>query len=197
MIEKVKSLSFHPLRDLHEIDKLICGIDIMDEFLHSSRLRDSLIANRCDSYVVEDDEKHVIGFFALDMTTLELDDDYKSDLMEGWAEAAKPEFQTEEELTDFLECTSFDVVDIAYLAVDRNFQRQGYGSEIISIIFDLARIKKPDGIFLTVDALHLPKNNYSAVPFYERFGFERMLPPTIDTMRMFCTIYPHLEIGKY
>lgn len=192
----MKSLSFHQLRDLHEIDKLICGIDVMDEFLHSTRLRDSLIVNHCDSYVVEDDERNVVGFFALDIATLELDDDYKSDLMEGWAEAARPEFQTEEELRDFLECTSFEVVDIAYLAVDRNYQRQGYGSEIMSIIFDLARIKKPDGIFMTVDALHLPKSNYSAVPFYEHFGFERMLPPTIDTIRMFCTIYPHLEKGK-
>lgn len=118
----------------------------MDEFLHSSRLRESLIANHCDSYIVEDDEKHVVAFFALDMTTLELDDDYKSDLMEGWAEAAKPEFQTEEELRGFLECTLFEVVDIAYLAVDRNHQRQGYGSAIMSIIFDLARIKKPDGM---------------------------------------------------
>lgn len=195
MIEKVKNLSFHPLRDFHEIDKLICGIGVMDEFLHSSRLRESLIANHCDPYIVEDDEKHVVAFFALDMTILELDDDYKSDLMEGWAEAAKPEFQTEDELTEFLECSSFDVVDIAYLAVDRNYQRQGYGSEIMSIIFDLARIKKPDGIFMTVDALRLPE--YSAVPFYERFGFQRLLPPTIDTMRMFCTIYPHLEIDKY
>ena len=55
MIEKVKNLSFHPLRDFHEIDKLICGIGVMDEFLHSSRLRESLIANHCDSYIVEDD----------------------------------------------------------------------------------------------------------------------------------------------
>lgn len=191
----MKKLSFHPLRDLHEIDELICGIDIMDEFLHSSRLRDNLIAHHCDSYVVEDDKKHVVGFFALDMTTLELDDDYKSDIMEGWTEAAKPEFQTEEELKAFLECKSFDVVDIAYLAIDKKYQKQGYGSEIMSIIFDLARIKKPDGIFMTVDALHL--KYYSAVPFYERFGFERMLPPTIDTIRMFCTIYPHLVIDKY
>ncbi|MBR6192091.1 MAG: GNAT family N-acetyltransferase [Prevotella sp.] len=193
----MENISFHPLRNLHEIDGLICGIDVMDEFLHSSRLRDSLIANHCDAYVVENDKNQVIGFFALDMTTLELDDNYKSDLMEGWAEAAKPEFQTEEELKAFLECRLFDVVDIAYLAVDKNYQRKGYGSEIMSIIFDLARIKKTDGIFMTVDALHLPNRKYSAVSFYERFGFQRILPPTIDTIRMFCTVYPHMEIDKY
>lgn len=186
-------ISFHPLRDLNEIENLICGIDVMDEFLHSERLHENLIKHHCDSYIVEDGNGHVIGFFALDITTLELDDDYKAELLNGWLDAAKPEFQTEEELINFLECKSFEVVDIAYLAIDQNSQRRGYGSEIMSLIFDLARIKRPNGIFMTVDALNLPKDNYSAAPFYEHFGFQRMQPPTIDTIRMFCTVYPFLS----
>ncbi|MCQ2258448.1 MAG: GNAT family N-acetyltransferase [Bacteroidaceae bacterium] len=188
----MRKLSFYPLQEnFNEIQNLICGIKVMDEFLHSNELRDSLIDNHCDAYLVKDDNNIVIGFFALDITTLELDDDYKVDLMQGWLDAAKPEFQTEEELKAFLECKSFEVVDIAYLAVEERFQRLGYGKIIMSFIFELARKKKPNSIFMTVDALHLPKINYSAAPFYERFGFQRMQPPTIDTIRMFCTIYPH------
>lgn len=186
-------LSFQPLRHTKELEHLFCGIDVMDEFLHSDNLRETLIKHRCDSYLVKDDKDYIVGFFALDITTLELDDDYKAELLDGWLDAAKPEFQTEEELKDFLECKSFEVVDIAYLAIDKNFQRLGYGSEVMAIIFDLARIKRPNGIFLTVDALHLPQKNYSAVSFYEKFGFQRMLPPSIDTIRMFCTVYPFLE----
>lgn len=185
-------LSFHPLRDLKEIEDFFCGIEVMDEFLHSDNLRETLIKHHCDSYIVEDDDNNNVGFFALDVTTLELDDDYKVELLDGWLDAAKPEFQTEEELKDFLECKSFEVVDIAYLAIDKNFQGKGYGTEVMSIIFDLARIKKPNGIFMTVDALHLPNKNYSVAPFYEHFGFQRMQPPTIDTIRMFCTMYPFL-----
>lgn len=181
-------LNVRKFNNINDIENLICGIKVMDEFLHSDSLSESLIIHQCESYTVIENEE-IIAFFALDMTTLELDDDYKVELLADWLDAAKPEFNTQEELEDFLECNKFDVVDIAYLAVSEKYQRRGYGSKIMSIIFDLARKKNPKGIFITVDALNLPKENYSAAPFYEKFGFQRMQPPTIDTIRMFCTIY--------
>ena len=187
-------IRFHILRDYKELDNFVCGIDVMDDFLHSDRLKESIIANHCDPYIIEDDKNNVIGFFALDITTLELDDDYKADLMQGMLDAAKPEFQTKEELRDFLERKVFDVVDIAYLAIHKDYQHKGVGSEVMSIIFDIARIKMPESVFITVDALYLKDRGYNTAPFYEKFGFQRMYPVFGDTIRMFSTIYPYKAV---
>ena len=123
------------------------------------------------------------------MTTLELDDDYKAELLKGWLDAAKPEFQTEEELKSFLECKCFEVVDIAYLAVQKEYRNMGYGREIMSFVFDYARKAHPNCLFMTVDALYLKDIDYDATGFYAKFGFQRMLPVVSDTLRMFCTLY--------
>lgn len=82
----------------------------------------------------------------------------------------------------------FKVVDIAYLAVREDARGQGIGSLIMDLIFSMAEEMNPGGWFMTVDALYLPQKSYSAVEFYEKFHFQRMVPPKMDTIRMYRTM---------
>lgn len=166
-----------------------CGVEVMDKFLHNpADLVQSLTDNECTAYTVHDAEGQLVGFFALNMDILDLDDDDREDLTHGYSRADAPSFKTEKEFEEFMSQPRFKVVDIAYLAVPKKLQGRGIGTAIMNKIFDMAVSMNPDGLFITVDALHLRDGSHSAVEFYEIFNFQRILPPHGDTIRMYCTV---------
>lgn len=166
-----------------------CGVEVMDKFLHDPvKLMQSLTDHESTAYTAHDAEGRLVGFFALNMDILDLDDDDKDDLTHGYSRADAPSFKTDKEFEEFMSQPRFKVVDIAYLAVPKKLQRRDIGTIIMNHIFDMAKSMNPDGLFITVDALHLHDGSYSAVGFYENFNFQRIIPPHEDTIRMYCTV---------
>jgi len=80
---------------------------------------------------------------------------------------------------------SVDMVDIACLAVRKEFQYQGIGTAMLNVICDKADQLVPDGMFLHVEALDLDDGSYSAVPFYQKYGFVYYSRSGEDAARMF------------
>ncbi len=56
------SLYYRPLIDTEELSSFVCGIEVMDRFIHDG-LQESLAENNCSSYVVFDDNNQIVGFF--------------------------------------------------------------------------------------------------------------------------------------
>lgn len=185
----MEELNYQEFRSPDILRDFICGIEVMDNFLHNpDALAQSLTANECTAYTVHDAKGRLVGFFALNMDVLDLDDDDKEDLTHGYSRADAPSFKTEKEFVEFMSQPRFKVVDIAYLAVQKKLQGRDIGTAIMNKIFDMAAAMNPDGLFITVDALHLRDGSHSAVEFYEKFNFQRILPPHGDTIRMYCTV---------
>lgn len=183
----MNSLFFRPLVDASELSCFECGIEVMDNFIHNG-LQESLTENNCSSYVVFDKNNNIVGFFSLMEDSLYLDEDEKDDLVNGYAAASLPVEMTEQQKTDFLGKTDYQVIDIAYLAVCKNNQRKGIGTAILNKIFEIVRAKKIYP-FVTVDALFL-KDVYRADTFYASRGFQRLYPPSSEnTIRMYTTIF--------
>lgn len=73
-------LNYRPFSSLDELTDFYCGIEDMDEFIHSPLFWDSLKEQECEAYIVRDDSERVVGLFALNMDILDLDDYDKDDL---------------------------------------------------------------------------------------------------------------------
>lgn len=57
------------------------------------------------------------------------------------------------------------------------------------LLLEISEEKNPDGVYISVDALYLPEENYWASPFYEKLGFISIDPPKFDTIRMYRKVH--------
>ena len=156
-------LVYSPLVSLDDLKGMFCGVKVVDEILHSQVLLAGLAEMRCDAYLVHNEDGALVGFFAINMNRLEFYQDGRY--------------------------FYHDILDIAYLAVEKSFQRRGIGTAIINKIIELSEEKNPDGVYISVDALCLPDENYWATPFYEKCGFISIDPPKFDTIRMYRKVH--------
>lgn len=159
----MENLVYSPLVSTDELKGMSCGVRVMDEVLHSQILMAGLYELQCDAYLVHDQNGTLVGFFAVNMDRLEFVLDGKS--------------------------YYHDALDIAYLAVNKDFQRQGIGTAIINKILEISEQKNPNGVYVSVDALYLPEENYWASPFYEKLGFISIDPPKFDTIKMYRKVH--------
>lgn len=156
-------LVYTPLVNRDELKGMSCGVRVMDEVLHSPILMMGLDELQCKSFLVHNTDGVLVGFFAINMDHLEIILNEKS--------------------------YYHDVLDIAYLAVNKDFQRRGIGTAIINKILELSEQINPDGVYISVDALYLPNENYWASPFYEKLGFISIDPPKFDTIKMYRKVH--------
>lgn len=78
----MEELNYQEFRLPDILRDFICGIEVMDKFLHNpDALVQSLTANECTAYTVHDAEGRIVGFFALNMDVLDLDDDDKEEIV--------------------------------------------------------------------------------------------------------------------
>lgn len=159
----IGNLVYTPLVCTDELKSMSCGVRVMDEVLHSPILLAGMAELQCDAYLVHNADGVLVGFFAVNMDRLEFELDGKS--------------------------YYHDALDIAYLAVNKDFQRQGIGTAIINKIIELSEQKNPEGVYISVDALYLPEENYWASPFYEKLGFISIDPPRYDTIKMYRKVH--------
>ena len=184
-------LCIEVLKDMQCLDAFRCGVPAMDRFIRDG-LYLSVLHHYCQAYVVRLG-KDTIALFALSFDSLDLDEGDKDDLMTGMSATDTP-LLADNYKEIFLSKSRYPALEIAYLAVDERYSRQGWGRIVIEAIADKAQTQGMAGCqFLTVEALNMQGHN--TVMFYSKCGFSpsEYPNPNKGTLRMFRTLYPSKE----
>lgn len=142
----------------------------------------------CEAYCIYCSDE-MVGLFALSFDSIDLDSEGKEDLQQGYSSTFIPDINDDYEET-FYSKRRYPALDIAYLAIQKEWRNRHIGKAIVSEISKKARAQRFAGCqFLTVEAY--ATNEYSAVGFYESCGFapSEVKNPNKDTLRMFMTLY--------
>ncbi len=183
----LRQVVIEPIKDFHCLSDFHSGIETMDTFIHGD-FQLSVENHYCSAYSVKHHDE-IIAIFALSFDSLDLDIDDKENLETLSHETNKPNIDWNYQDT-FYSKPRYPALDIAYLAVKKEWQRQHIGKFLISQIAEKARTQSFAGCqFLTVESL--ATRDYSAVGFYENCGFlpSEFKRPDKDTLRMYFTLY--------
>ena len=182
---------FERLTDTSCLHDFCCGVIPMDCFIQDGF--DLSIANHyCSAYIVKESlkESKVLALFALSFDSLDLDIDDRNEIITGVSNTNIPEF-TDNYKDIFLTKPRYPALEIAYLAVDKNYHKSGLGKIIVEAIVQKAQKQDLAGCqFITVEALNTQE--YNAVGFYDKCCFSACEYPNPNkgTLRMFRTLYP-------
>lgn len=179
----MERLTIEPLINFSELQSFECGIEEMDNFIHNG-LYQSVQNCYCRMYAVHDANNVLIAFFALSFDSLRLDTDDIEDLQNGWTDTTIP-CPTQDYLDTFWSKVHYPALEIAYLAVHKDYRNQHIGKTIIAEIEKMAHNQQLAGCqFLTVGAY--VSKEYNAIGFYTKCGFAKAEPvPVRDTLRMY------------
>ncbi len=180
-----------PLEDFHCLNTFCSGVESMDIFIRGD-FRLSIENHYCTAYLAKYGEE-VVAVFALSFDSLDLDIDDKDELNTGLSSTGTPDIDWNYRDT-FYAKPRYPALDIAYLAVQKEWRGKRIGHYLIEMIAEQARSQSFAGCqFLTVEAL--ATSEYSAVGFYSRCGFtaNEVKNPNKDTLRMYRTLYEKEE----
>ena len=176
-----------PLEDFHCLKTFSSGVESMDTFIRSDFYL-SVENHYCTAYLAKRDDE-IVAVFALSFDSLDLDSDDKDELDSGLSSTGSPDIDWNYRDT-FYAKPRYPALDIAYLAVQKEWRGKHVGQYLIEMIAEQARTQSFAGCqFLTVEAL--ATKEYSAVGFYSRCGFtpNELRNPGKDTLRMYRTLY--------
>lgn len=139
-----------------------CGVEAMDEILHSKVLLAELHTDEPRAVFVKTQSGENAAFFIYGKIYLPFDNGIGVEHVE--------------------------MIDIACLAVAENFRNLGIGTAVLDYICEKADTLVPDCDLVHVDALDLDDGSYSAVPFYKKYGFVLYSRSGPDAARMFYSI---------
>ena len=155
----LRQVVIEPIKDFHCLSDFHSGIETMDAFIHGD-FQLSVENHYCSAYSVKHNSE-LIAIFALSFDSLDLDIDDKENLDTLSHETNKPSIDWNYQDT-FYSKPRYPALDIAYLAVKKEWQRQHIGKFLISQIAEKARTQSFAGCqFLTVESL--ATRDYSAV----------------------------------
>ncbi len=187
----LQELRVKQLSDFDSLKHFCSGIESMDKFIQGD-FHLSVDNHYCKAYVVKYKEE-IVAVFALSFDSLDLDTVDKEELIEGISSTSSPDIDWNYKDT-FYAKPRYPALDIAYLAIQKQWRGRGIGSQLIETIAHQARSQSFAGCqFLTVEAL--ATKDYSAVGFYSRCGFapNEVKRPYKDTLRMYRTLYSKEE----
>ncbi len=164
-LDSPKRLIFERVNNARILSNFSCGLQSMDDFIHDD-LQDYISMGSCQMYVIKEDND-IVAMFCLDQHNLSISEVTKEKMQEGLKPAPQnaPNADSPYWFKSF-----FDAMEISYLAVSVDRQRQHVGSYIIERIMDkLANDNEVNCDFVTVRALK--QEDYTAVPFYQKCGF--------------------------
>lgn len=175
------------LSDFKLLSDFNCGVKPMDDFIHSD-LEIYTKNHYCSTYCVKASSGKVAALFALSLGSIILDPDDFEDINIGASETDRPKVD-EQTRSDFENKYVYPALEIAYLAVDSQYQKMHLGSAIIEEIVKYAKTQTLAGcIFLTVKAYHTKE--YSVFSFYEKCRFARLTAtPKGEVWPMFKTLW--------
>lgn len=185
------NLTSEKITDFHCLETFCSGVEAMDKFIQGD-FRMSVENHYCSAYGVWYKDE-LVAIYALSFDSLDLDSDDKEELETGISSTGMPDIDWNYKET-FYAKPRYPALDIAYLAVRKEYRGNRVGQSIVELIAERARTQSFAGCqFLTVEAL--ATNEYSAVGFYQRCGFtaNEVRKPYKDTLRMFRTLYAEEE----
>ena len=185
------NLTSEKITDFHSLETFCSGVEAMDKFIQGD-FRMSVENHYCSAYGVWYKDE-LVAIYALSFDSLDLDSDDKEELETGMSSTGMPDIDWNYKET-FYAKPRYPALDIAYLAVRKEYRGNRVGQSIVELIAERARTQSFAGCqFLTVEAL--ATNEYSAVGFYQRCGFtaNEVRKPYKDTLRMFRTLYAEEE----
>ncbi len=160
---KMNKFTFRPVVLSAEIFDILndfnCGVKTMDDILHSRALLAELNTSNPKAYCVYTENGILAAFYILGEISMPIID-------EGEVHYA-------------------NMVDISCLAVAKSYRNQGLGTAILDWICEKSALMIPAIDFIHVEALDLDDGSYSAVGFYEKFGFQYNSRAGEDLARMF------------
>lgn len=160
---------FKRVDDVSALSCFRCGVKSMDDFIHDSvnGLPKFVRLGLSKLWLVCNDGR-VVAFFSLskDSLVLNSEDQRSIEAADGLTWIAD-----DNDFDKFWDKEKYPAVEIDYLAVSEEMRGNQIGSLIIAAIADKAlHDNLSSTLFLTVEALHT--NEYSAVEFYRKCGFE-------------------------
>jgi len=160
-----RKLTIEKTKDSSLLSDFSCGIESIDDFIHSE-LQSYVDMGNCQLFIVRENGV-IVAMYCLDNLNLHISEVTKSKMREG----VKPMPQKDLGPDDFYWLKPFfDSVEITYLAVDKSKQHSHIGSFIVEYILnEIAADNNNVCDFVAVRALKC--NGYSAVPFYRKCGF--------------------------
>lgn len=191
MAEKIQSSDIRIERVLLEnqpiSESFSCNNEVLDAFFQkeiTSCIKHHYVTAYC---VKHNQTDKVIGIFTLanDCVTLMYDsEDFIEENINSFSEDYKLIFK---------EQSSYPAINIAHLAVDNNYRRQGIGKCIIEYIistfidFEIAGCQ-----FITVDSINKPEINsfYSRMGFYNLSNTDSLSP----TRRMYLNLAEYRDL---
>jgi GNAT superfamily N-acetyltransferase len=185
------NLTSEKITDFHCLETFCSGVEAMDIFIQGD-FRMSVENHYCSAYGVWYKDE-LVAIYALSFDSLDLDFDDKEELETGISSTGTPDIDWNYKET-FYAKPRYPALDIAYLAVRKEYRGNRVGQSIVELIAEKARSQTFAGCqFLTVEAL--ATSEYSAVGFYQRCGFtaNEVRKPYKDTLRMFRTLYANEE----
>lgn len=196
MANSLGVLRIFPYKDIQELNSFYCGIDEMDNFLHDSEGFAMSIDNHfCKAFIVKDEDDEVVALFALNFDAISFDSDNIDDIFSG-ALGNAPDIDYEY-LGNFRSKNHHPSLEITYLAVREDKQKQGIGEYLVEKIASAAQRQRLAGCeFLTVSAYH--NKEYTAVGFYSKCQFSTLdiSKDSANTTRMFRILYPKQDVEE-
>lgn len=175
------------ITDCSILKDFYCGIKEMDSFIHN-RLQTSVDNHYCKSYIARS-QSTIVAFFALSFDSIKFDSEDMEELFAGIPIGDIPNVSNDYK-EDFKLKLHHPALEITFLAINKDFQKQGIGRDIIEEIASKAIGQSFAGCeFLTVEALCTKE--YSAVGFYSKCHFAICEPfkQGVDTIRMYRVLY--------
>ena len=196
MANSLGVLRISPYTGIQELNNFYCGITEMDNFFHNSEgFLMSIDNHYCKAFIVRDKSDDVIAVFALNFDAISFDSDNFDDIFSGTL-GSTPDIDYEYQ-ENFKSKTHHPALEITYLAVREDKQKQGIGEYLVEKIASAAQLQALAGCeFLTVSAYH--NKEYSAVNFYSKCLFSTLdiTRDAPNTTRMFRMLYPKQVIDE-
>jgi GNAT superfamily N-acetyltransferase len=145
----------------HEIKPFDCGNEHLNNFL----LKDAKVYAKylcLTTFLFENSDK-TIAYYCLANDVLNLDPHLDKDFEDELSDSIRDDF-----FFIMNDTSKFPAVKIGRLAVDKEYQKKGYGTSILKVLVtSFLQGNKTGCQFVTVDAL----NKKDTLRFYERNGF--------------------------
>ncbi len=163
------------ISDFGSLKSFSCGIQPLDEFIHSE-LEIYSKNHYCSAYSVSTKYKSddVVAVFALAFDSIGLESDDFEEMNSGISDTWRPKVE-EDHRIKFENKSVYPAIEIAYLAVREDYQHKNLGKAIVDEIAEYAKRQTLAGcVFLTVKAYHT--SSHSALGFYQRCHFAKLTP---------------------
>lgn len=180
------NITISSIHDFNVLNNFDCGVEAMNKFIRNG-FQMSIENHFCEAYCAYCSGE-LVGLFALSFDSIDLDSDDKEELQNGYNTLIPDIDYNYEEI--FYSKRRYPALDIAYLAIQKEWRNKHIGKAIVSEITERAKEQRFAGCqFLTVEAY--TTTDYSAVGFYYSCGFSasEIKDPNKDTLRMYMPLY--------